>query len=95
MPDTAQQAASCPPACGALSSWTTRTRSGESYGAQPAWDGLALVSEAFVPHYQAPGHPETAAMELVVARYRAEAVAYRTLHDGQALLIDGPYAAIA
>jgi dipeptidase E len=64
------------------------------YGAQPVWDGLALLNEAFVPHYKSQGHPETAAMELVVARHRAEAVAYRTLHDGQALLIDGPYAAI-
>ena len=36
------------------------------------------------------GHPETAAIERVVTRYRAEGIAYRTLHDGQALLVDGP-----
>src|SRR5215472_2794904 len=42
------------------------------YGAPPVWDGLALLPEAFVPHYQSPGHPETAAIELVVARYRAD-----------------------
>jgi dipeptidase E len=60
------------------------------YGSQPLWDGLALLHEAFVPHYQSPGHPETAAIELVVDRYRAERVAYRTLHDGQALLVNGP-----
>jgi len=64
------------------------------YGAQPVWDGLGLLNEAFVPHIQSPGHPETAAMELVVARYRAENVAYCALHDGQALLIDGPDTAI-
>jgi dipeptidase E len=59
------------------------------YGTLPLWDGLALLHEAFVPHFQSPGHPETAAIELVVARYRAEGIAYRTLHDGQALLVNG------
>ena len=43
---------------------------------------------------QSPGHPETAAMELVVARHQAEGVAYRTLDDGQALLVNGPDTAI-
>jgi dipeptidase E len=60
-----------------------------AYGSQPVWDGLALLTEAFVPHYQSPGHPETAAIELVVTRYRAEGIPYRALHDGQALLING------
>jgi len=61
-----------------------------TYGSPPLWDGLALLGEAFVPHYRSPGHPETAAIERVVTRYRAEGIAYRTLHDGQALLVDGP-----
>jgi dipeptidase E len=60
------------------------------YGSQPLWDGMALLHEAFVPHYRSPGHPETAAIERVVTRYRAEGIAYRTLHDGQALLVNGP-----
>ena len=51
---------------------------------------LALLTEAFVPHYRSPGHPETAAIERVVARYRADGTPYRALHDGQALLINGP-----
>ncbi len=61
-----------------------------AYGSPPLWDGLALLPEAFVPHYRSPGHPETAAIERVVTRYRAEGIAYRTLHDGQALLVNGP-----
>jgi dipeptidase E len=61
-----------------------------AYGSSPLWDGLALLHEAFVPHYRSPGHPETAAIEDVVTRYRAEGIAYRTLHDGQALLVNGP-----
>jgi dipeptidase E len=61
-----------------------------AYGSPPLWDGLALLHEAFVPHYRSPGHPETAAIERVVTRYRAEGTAYRALHDGQALLVNGP-----
>jgi dipeptidase E len=61
-----------------------------AYGASPVWDGLALLTEAFVPHYRSPGHPETAAIERVVARYRADGIPYRALRDGQALLINGP-----
>ncbi|MGP7998201.1 MAG: Type 1 glutamine amidotransferase-like domain-containing protein [Streptosporangiaceae bacterium] len=59
------------------------------YGAEPVWDGLGVLDEAFVPHYRSAGHPETDAMDRVVARYRAEGVAYRTLHDGQALVVHG------
>jgi dipeptidase E len=61
-----------------------------AYGSPPPWDGLAVLGEAFVPHYRSPGHPETAAIERVVTRYRAEGIAFRTLHDGQALLVNGP-----
>lgn len=64
------------------------------YGAEPVWDGLAVLPEAFVPHYQSPGHAETAAMNRVVDRYRADGVAYRTLQDGQVLLVSGPDTAI-
>jgi dipeptidase E len=60
-----------------------------AYGSPPLWDGLALLDEAFVPHYRSPGHPETAAIERVVTWYRAEGIAYRALRDGQALLVNG------
>lgn len=65
-----------------------------TYGSEPVWDGLALLPEAFVPHYRSPGHPETAAIELVVTRYRAEGVPYRALRDGQALVVNGPQTVI-
>ena len=64
------------------------------YGSEPVLDGLALLAEVLVPHYQSPRHPETAAMGLVVARYRAGAVSCRLLRDGQALLVNGPEAKI-
>jgi dipeptidase E len=59
------------------------------YGSEPVWEGLALLTEAFLPHYQSPGHPETAAIDLVAARYQAAGVGYRPLRDGQALLVSG------
>jgi dipeptidase E len=64
------------------------------YGSQPVWDGLVLLDEAFVPHYQSPGHPETAAIGQVAERYRAAGIPHRTLRDGQALLINGGETAI-
>ena len=60
------------------------------YGTDPIWAGLGLLDRAFVPHYRSPGHPETSAMDLVVARYQAESAPYRTLRDGQALVVNGP-----
>jgi len=59
------------------------------YGSPPVWDGLAVLGQMFVPHYRTPGHPETTAMDRVVAHYQAEGVAYRTLHDGQAMIVNG------
>ena len=53
------------------------------------WDGLAVLGEAFVPHYRTSGHPETTFMDQVVARYQAEGIAYRTLRDGQAMIVNG------
>jgi dipeptidase E len=60
------------------------------YGAPPVWDGLAVLDEAFVPHYRSPGHPETIPIDQVVARYRAGQIPYRTLHDGQVMIVNGP-----
>lgn len=65
-----------------------------AYGAEPVWDGLGLLGEAFVPHYRSPGHPETAAIERVVARYQADGTPYRALRDGQVLLVNGAHTAI-
>jgi dipeptidase E len=59
------------------------------YGSPPVWDGLAVLGEAFVPHYRTPGHPETTFIDRVVARYQAEGIAYRTLQDGQAMIVNG------
>jgi dipeptidase E len=57
------------------------------YGSAPIWEGLGVLAEAFVPHYQTPGHPESAAIGQVAELYEAEGVPHRTLRDGQALVI--------
>lgn len=67
---------------------------GRAYGAEPLWEGLAVLDEIIVPHYDSPEHPESAATTSVVRRYRAEGVPHRTLRDGQALLVDGTRTAI-
>ncbi|MFK4085835.1 Type 1 glutamine amidotransferase-like domain-containing protein [Kribbella sp. NPDC020789] len=53
------------------------------------WDGLHLIDEAFVPHLNSPGHPETELVEKVRDLYERTAVPYLPLTDGQALVIDG------
>jgi len=94
MPGIASAGASCRRACGGLELADDADAVTRTYGTPPPWDGLAVLGEAFVPHYRSPGHPETAAIEQVVTRYRAEGIAYRTLHDGQALLVNGQDATI-
>ena len=64
------------------------------YGSEPVWEGLGILGEAFLPHYQTPGHPESAAVGRVAARYRAEGVPHRTFRDGQVLVINGEHSMI-
>lgn len=64
------------------------------HGCEPVWDGLGVLDEAFVPHYESPDHPESEATLTVVRRYRADGVPFRTLRDGQAILVDGSRTAI-
>jgi dipeptidase E len=54
------------------------------------WDGLGVLDEAFVPHLNSPGHPETELIDQVRDLYDRTAVPYVPLSDGQALVIDGP-----
>ncbi len=67
---------------------------GEVYGDQVIWDGLGVLDFAIVPHVDSPDHPESRACGLVADRYRAASVPYRTLSDGEVLVIDGDSSAI-
>lgn len=60
-----------------------------TYGEPPIWDGLKVLDFAFVPHVDSPGHPETEAMNHVIEYYQAHGIPYRTLRDGEVLVVDG------
>jgi dipeptidase E len=57
------------------------------YGEPVIFEGLGVLDFVFVPHFETPGHPETAAMNDVVAFLRREGVPYRTFRDGEVLVI--------
>ena len=61
---------------------------------QCLWDGLGVLDFAIVPHVDSPDHPESRACGLVADRYRAASAPYRTLSDGEVLVIDGDSSAI-
>lgn len=61
----------------------------ETYGDPVVWEGLGILDQAVVPHVDSPGHPETEALGVVAAGYRADGTPHLTLRDGQALVIDG------
>jgi dipeptidase E len=57
------------------------------YGSDPVWDGLGLVDEAIVPHYES-DHPESALIGILAQRYRDDGTPHRTLRDGQVLIVN-------
>ncbi len=59
------------------------------YGAEPIWDGLGVIDEAFVPHLDSPGHPETELLASVAATYAREGVPHLRLRDGDVYVVDG------
>jgi dipeptidase E len=58
------------------------------YGDPVGWEGLGILDHAVVPHVDSPGHPETEALGVVAANYRAHGTPHITLRDGQVLVID-------
>lgn len=59
------------------------------YGADPVWEGLGVLDEAFVPHLDSPGHPETDLLTEVAKRYEAEGVPHIRMRDGDVYVVDG------
>lgn len=60
----------------------------ENYPVETVWEGLKLLPFAIVVHFQS-DHPESEAMNEEIVRYEAAGTPYRTLRDGEALLVDG------
>ncbi len=50
------------------------------------WEGLNLIDYAVVPHYQS-DHPETELVNRVVEQYEEDGTPFRTLSDGQVIII--------
>ena len=58
------------------------------YAPEIIWEGLDLVPYSIAPHYKS-NHPETAMIDDVVAYFEKHKMPYRTLRDGQAIVING------
>lgn len=60
----------------------------DGYDPEPVWDGLDIVPYSIVPHYRS-DHPESDLLEKSVEYLRAQGMPYRTLADGEVILING------
>jgi len=56
------------------------------YDPEIVWDGLGLLPYAVVVHFKS-DHPESELVEREIAFYEATGVPYRTLRDGEALIV--------
>ncbi len=52
------------------------------------WEGLGLLPCAIAPHYRS-DHPESAAIERVVQYYLDHDVPFKTLRDGEVIVVNG------
>jgi dipeptidase E len=66
----------------------------DGYEDAAIFEGLGLVDYSIAPHYRS-DHPESAATEEVVRYFETAGMPYRTLRDGQAIVIDGDKSFIA
>jgi|SRR5579871_93823 len=57
------------------------------YDADIIWEGLGLIPFAVAVHFKS-DHAESAQVDREVAFYQANGIPYRTLRDGEALVID-------
>lgn len=51
------------------------------------WEGLNLVPYTIIPHYQS-DHKESAAVEKVVEYYKEHHLPYKTLRDGEIIIVE-------
>jgi dipeptidase E len=58
------------------------------YDPEIIWDGLGLLPFAIAVHYKS-DHPEADSVDQEVAFYEKNDIPYRTLRDGEVLIVDG------
>jgi dipeptidase E len=52
-----------------------------------SWKGLGIINFTIIPHYQS-NHPETKMVEKVVEEYKQSNSPFKTLKDGQVLILE-------
>jgi dipeptidase E len=58
------------------------------YDPKIVWDGLGFLPFAIAVHFKS-DHPESQSVDREIAFYKTNGISYRTLRDGEALVIDG------
>lgn len=58
------------------------------YDAPVIWQGLGLVPFSLAVHVDS-DHPESKVVDREIAYYELHGIPYRTLRDGEALVVDG------
>lgn len=58
------------------------------YDANVVWEGLGLIPFALAVHFNS-DHPESESVDREIAFYEANGIPYRTLRDGEALIVHG------
>lgn len=60
----------------------------EGYNKEVIWSGLGVLDYAVAPHYRS-DHPESEDIEKCVEYFRSNNIPYKTLRDGEAIVING------
>lgn len=58
------------------------------YAPDVIWEGLSLIPFAIAPHFDS-DHPESPMIDDVVAYFEKQHMPYRTLRDGEVIMVDG------
>jgi len=59
----------------------------QGYPKKTIWDGLGLIDFAVAPHYKS-DHPESEAVNKQVEYFIKNGIKYKTLHDGEVIIIN-------
>ncbi len=60
----------------------------EGYDSEIIWEGLGLYGFSIAPHFKS-DHPESAAIDRVVDYFESEGMPFKTLHDGEVIVVNG------
>lgn len=59
----------------------------KQYDSGVIWEGLGFIPYSIVPHFES-NHPESHLMTDVIAELEKESLPYRTLHDGEVIIVN-------